>query len=235
MNQMWVFSVSDYFWFHIEDCSSTIVEIELLSVSWDYFFVLIRGNVLKGPSKLYFLKTYSNVSVGIDLIVSQGKSTFVPSGTEFKINVRTQGVNSISLLAEDTLTRCKSAIISIPLSQLLSSEELQSWVTFRKKKEFTSSVVSSVDNFQLNLLSFLFHFCSSWFILSDWERNCCPQFISRKGSRWSKTAGLLWRSFCWWSFLLCRFSFSEWSFSYMDYSTSRCWPKWCLLLWIRYS
>ena len=99
------------------DCSSGVVQIQLLDIQWDGFFISIKGNIIQNAAMLYFLKTYSRMQVDEDYVVSEGKSTSVPVGHEFNIRIRSQGVFSIFLLAEDSHTRCKSPLLDIPLSK----------------------------------------------------------------------------------------------------------------------
>ena len=57
------------------------------------------------------------MQVDEDYVISEGKSTSVPAEHEFNIRIRSQGVFSIFLLAEDSHTRCKSSLLDIPLSR----------------------------------------------------------------------------------------------------------------------
>ena len=62
------------------------------------------------------MKTYSENHPTEDSLIEDGKVTSVLSEGRFSLNIRSQGVIDIFLLAEDVISHCHSSIVHIPVA-----------------------------------------------------------------------------------------------------------------------
>ena len=101
--------------------------LEVTSITTSNSFYSISGMVYGEDAVVYYLKTYSEGSVNEERIKREGKSTLVGESGSFSVSIREQGVFGLYFVAESSLTRCRSPIIQIPVSQAGFSSPLHLW------------------------------------------------------------------------------------------------------------
>lgn len=96
--------------------------IELNTITKEDYFYSVSGIIYGNDVVLYYQKTYDRREATEERIIENGKSISVKENQPFTIRTRDQGVLSLFLLAEDSLSHCRSSIVHIPVETLSKSE-----------------------------------------------------------------------------------------------------------------
>lgn len=96
--------------------------IELNTITKEDYFYSVSGIIYGNDVVLYYQKTYDRREATEERIIENGKSISVKENQPFTIRTRDQGVLSLFLLAEDSLSHCRSNIVHIPVETLSESK-----------------------------------------------------------------------------------------------------------------